>query len=108
MFNTGSDKQQYPATGQPGLEVPSGTKFIDGTAGWSWSKAKDFSGAEDAYEVAIDGNYYFKVNYKELIEKGQLDYYLCLKTKTERAGKIIYNKRITKVSVLPLPLFNLD
>ena len=108
MFNTGSDKQQYPATWQPGLEVPSGTKFIDGTAGWSWSKAKDFSGAEDAYEVAIDGNYYFKVNYKELIEKGQLDYYLCLKTKTERAGKIIYNKRITKVSVLPLPLFNLD
>lgn len=108
IFNTGSNAQQYPGENQSGLEVPSGSKLVDGTAGWIWSKAEDSRGTKDAYEVEIDGNYHFKVNYRELVEKGQLDYYLCLKTKTERAGKIIYNKRITKVSVLPLPLFNLD
>ncbi len=55
------------------------------------------------------GNYYFKVRYKELMEKKQLDYYLCMQVRTTRAGgKKVYSKRVTKVSVLPLQLFNLD
>ena len=66
-----------------------------------------------AVEIANDdtdkGNYYFPVSYKELMEKGQLDYYLCMQVKTTRAdGKKVYSKRVTKISVLPVQLFNLD
>ena len=113
MFSDSSGKQ-YPGVDQPGKTYSNESMIADATNNWSWTKYSD-STAFDAYAVEIanddtdKGNYYFPVSYKELMEKGQLDYYLCMQVKTTRAdGKKVYSKRVTKISVLPVQLFNLD
>lgn len=113
-YDGGGNGKQYPGVGQPGFTYSNESMIADATKNWSWTKYSD-STAFDAYAVEIanddtdKGNYYFPVSYKELMEKGQLDYYLCMQVKTTRAdGKKVYSKRVTKISVLPVQLFNLD
>lgn len=102
---------QYPGKNQGGLSC-SGSSMIAKTTGnyywssWSWEKYQEET--QQAYQVAIDGNYYFNVSYQELEEKGQLEYYLCLKSSYNKNGSTIMNKEVTKVTILPMPLFNLN
>jgi hypothetical protein len=113
-YDGGGNGKQYPGIDQPGFTYSNESMIADATKNWSWTKYSE-STAFDAYAVEIandntdKGNYYFKVRYKELMEKKQLDYYLCMQVRTTRAGgKKVYSKRVTKVSVLPVQLFNLD
>lgn len=77
---------------------------------WTWESENEETKVETqtAYEVAVDGNYYFDVSYQELLEKGQLEYYLCLKSSYVKNGRTYSNQEVTKVTILPMPLYDLN
>lgn len=111
MF-TNNSGSQYPGTNQPGVSFQGDimTFTVDNFGNWSWTSEEEETTVETetAYKVDVDGNYYFNVRYQDLIDKGQLEYYLCLKSSYVKNGKTYSNKEVTKVTILPMPLFDLN
>lgn len=111
MFANGSSNDQYPASQQPGLQMIGTSMILDGPS-LTWKTYTDGTETTNvtgqAYKVVVDGNYYFNVSYQELINKGQLEYYLSLRSITQKNGKSVTNKEVTKVTILPMPLFDLN
>lgn len=99
-------RSQYPGQNQPGLSYSGSSMIADGTKYWNWTAYPEEK--QQAYQVDVDGSYYFNVSYQELINQGQLEYYLCLKSSYKKNGNTVMNKEVTKVTVLPMPLFDLN
>lgn len=111
MF-TNNRGSQYPGANQSGVSFQDDimTFTVDSNGNWTWTSEEEETKIETvtAYKVDINGNYYFNVRYQDLIDKGQLEYYLCLKSSYVKNGRTYSDKEVTKVTILPMPLFDLN
>lgn len=111
MF-TNNRGSQYPGANQSGVSFQDDimTFTADSNGNWTWTSEEEETKIETvtAYKVDINGNYYFNVRYQDLIDKGQLEYYLCLKSSYVKNGRTYSDKEVTKVTILPMPLFDLN
>lgn len=63
---------------------------------------------EDGYAVAKDGTYAFDIPYKDVVEQGSVTCYLSLTSSYYDGARLVETKKVTKVLIYAMPLFELN